>query len=432
MYLRGSSLSLRKKRRRGNPLLIILLTAAIAFLVYFNVVVAPDMSPPFVPTPTITRDPISFEIEADGLAVEGKFLSAIETYQAAINANPRNIDNYLKIARLQIYSGDYPQAQVNAENAILLNKTSADAFALLGWAKGLQYLEGERDAQTAIQLDPNNAIGHAIYAYLLALRVEIGANELNTVDLAIEESRTALALDANLLEARWARGYVLEITSNYAEAVEQYEVAIQLNANIAQLRLALGRNYMTLGNFDEAVFEFTKAYSLNPTNPVPNYFISRVYGNLGEWAKAIQYGEQALKDGPTEAYLYAHLGTMYYRSNSYNQAVIYLEKAVRGGVTESGAVVQGLPLDYSTFVIETYSRYGLSLARINRCNEAVAVANGMLQTIPDDADGVFNANEMIRICQQNLINPPTATPVPTATPATGPSPTPTPTQTPAP
>lgn len=438
MYLRGSNLSLRKKRRRGNPLLIILLTTAIAFLVYFNVVVAPNIAPPFVPTPTETRDPVSFEIEADGLAIEGKFLAAIETYQAAINANPKNIDNYLKIARLQIYSGNYSQAQVNAENCILLDKSNADAFALLGWAKGLQkhYLEGERDAQSAIALDPNNAIGHAIWAYLLALRVEVGANELNTVDLAIEESRTALALDANLLESRWARGYVLEITSNYAEAAEQYEVAVQLNTNIAQLHLALGRNYMTLGRLDEAVFEFTKAYSLNPTDPVPNYFISRVYANLGEWAKAIQYGEQALKDGPTEAYLYAHLGTMYYRSNSYNQAVVYLEKAVRGGVADNGQVIEGMPLGYTTYVIETYSRYGLSLARINRCNEAVAVANGMLQTVPDDPDGVFNANEMIRICRENLINPPTATPAPTATPITGPSPTPqgtpVPTLTPAP
>ena len=170
MYLRGSNLSLRKKRRRGNPLLIILLTAAIAFLVYFNVVVAPNIAPPFVPTPTETRDPVSFEIEADGLAIEGKFLAAIETYQAAINANPKNIDNYLKIARLQIYSGNYSQAQVNAENCILLDKSNADAFALLvGGAKALPGRRGRK----APSLDPNNAIGHAIWAYLLALRVEV-------------------------------------------------------------------------------------------------------------------------------------------------------------------------------------------------------------------------------------------------------------------
>jgi len=438
MYLKGSKLSMNKKRRRSNPLLIILLTGAIIFLVYFNVMVVPGMNPPFVPTPTETRDPVSYEIEAQNLATEGKFIAAIEAYQQAINANPKKIDNYLNIARLQIYSGAYAQAQVSAENAVLLENDNPEAYALLGWAKGMQqnYLEGEKDAKTAISLNPNSALAHAVYAYILALRVEAGLNELDTMDLAIEESRTALALDANLLEARWARGYVLEITSNYADAAEQYQIAIQLNSNIAQLHLALGRNYMALGQNDEAIFEFAKAYSLNPTDPMPNYFISRVYGSLGEWAKAIQYGENALRDGPTEAFLYANLGTMYYRSGAYNQAIPYLEKAVRGGVTENGEVIEGMPLDYTPSVIEIYSRYGLALARVNRCTEAVAVANAILQTVPDNADGVYNANEMIRICQENLTNPPTETPAPTETPVSGPSPTPQgtplPTQTPTP
>jgi len=42
---------MNKKRRRSNPLLIILLAGAIIFLVYFNVMVVPGMNPPFVPTP---------------------------------------------------------------------------------------------------------------------------------------------------------------------------------------------------------------------------------------------------------------------------------------------------------------------------------------------------------------------------------------------
>ena len=233
---------MNKKRRRSNPLLIILLAGAIIFLVYFNVMVVPGMNPPFVPTPTETRDPVSYEIEAQNLATEGKFIAAIEAYQQAINANPKKIENYLNIARLQIYSGAYAQAQVSAENAVLLENDNPEAYALLGWAKGMQqnYLEGEKDAKTAISLNPNSALAHAVYAYILALRVEAGLNELDTMDLAIEESRTALALDANLLEARWARGYVLEITSNYADAAEQYQIAVQLNSNIAQLHLALG------------------------------------------------------------------------------------------------------------------------------------------------------------------------------------------------
>ena len=44
----------------------------------------------------------------------------------------------------------------------------------------------------------------------------------------------------------------------------------------------------------------------------------------------------------------------------------------------------------------------------------------------DNADGVFNANEIIRICEENLLNPPTATPVPTPTVVTGPTATPQP------
>ncbi|MEJ1731363.1 hypothetical protein SMA90_34075, partial [Escherichia coli] len=85
-------------------------------------------------------------------------------------------------------------------------------YALLGWAKGFQqeYLAGEVDAQKAIELNLNSGLAHAAYAYVLALRVEAGLDELDTMDKAIEESRTAIALAPNLLEAHWARGYVLE------------------------------------------------------------------------------------------------------------------------------------------------------------------------------------------------------------------------------
>ena len=427
MYLRGSKLSLKSKKHRPNTWLVLFLLTIIGGLVYFNVMVIPNIAPPLVPTPTPTRDPASYATEADSLSAEGKFIAAIDTYKQAINAAPQNADNYLKLARLQIYAMQLEEAQVNAENAILLDNTRPEAYALMGWAKGFQqnYLEGEVDARRAIELDPNNALGHAVYAYLLGLRVEAGLEELDTVDKAIEESRTALALDPGLLEAHWARGYILEITSNYAEAVEQLQAAIQINPNISALHMALGRNLVTLGELDQAVFEFTKSYSLNPTSPDPNLFISRVYGMLGEWEKGIQYGELALKDGPTDPNLYANLGTLYYRKGQYNQAIDYLQIAVQGGLSKDGQAVNGIPLEYKTSVIETYSRYGLSLAKVNRCNEAVAVANGMLQTIADDPDGVFNANEIIRICEENLLNPPTETPAPTATIVTGPTATPT-------
>ncbi|MCJ7694185.1 MAG: tetratricopeptide repeat protein [Anaerolineaceae bacterium] len=426
MYLKGSKLSLKPKRKRPNPWVILFLLAIIGGLIYLNVVVVPTIPPLFVPTPTPTRDPVSYEIEAEGLASEGKYTAAIEGYKLAINANPQNVQNYINLAKLQIYTGAFEEAKVNAENAILLNKNNAQSYGLLAWALGFQgnYLEAEVYVKQGIQIDQNSAFVHAVYAYILALRVTDGTIEIGTVDLAIEESRTALELDPSLLETRWARGFVLEVTSNYEDAVEQLEIANQINNNIADLHQALGRNYSALEEYDQAVFEFTKAYSLNPTDPDPNFYISRIYARLGEFAKAIQYAEQAVKDDPGSANLQANLGTMYYRNGQFNQALTYLELAVRGGVTETGVVVEGILLAYSDPIIEIYSRYGLALANVNRCNEAVQVAQALIQGVPDDEIAMFNADAIIGICQDNLTNPPTQTPAPTSAQSQSETPTP--------
>jgi tetratricopeptide (TPR) repeat protein len=431
MYLKGSKWSMNKRRRRSNPWLIGLLLVAIGVVIYINLNVIPTIPPPFVATPTPTRSPQSFSEEAENYLAEGRIGLAKESYIAAIKADPQDISNYLTLARLQIYSGEYEAARVNAENALLLDSDRPLAYGLLSWSKGLmgEYLEADSDIANGLKIDPNNAFLHAIYAYNLALRVAENLGELGTVDQAIEESRLALEFDPNLLEARWARGYVLEITSNYDEAIQQLEAAVEINDSIASLHLALGRNYLAVEEYDSALFEFSKAYSLNPTNSEPNWYISRVYARVGEFSKAVQYAEQAAGDDPTNPFMHGNLGSMYYRDLQYNQAVTALELAVRGGVTEEGEVVEGLPLDYSMSVMEYYSRYGLALARLNRCNEAVQVAQAMLQTVPDDETAVFNAETITQICQENQENPPTAVPTttegeqetevpPTPTPAT--------------
>ncbi len=419
---------MNKRRRRSNPWLIVFLLLAIGFFVYLNIYVIPTVPPPFVPTPTATRDPQSFAQEADAYLAEGRISLAKESYAAAIKADPQDVNNYLSLAKLQLYGGEYEAARVNAENALLLDKTRPLGFTLLAWSKAFmgEYLEAEADVSAALDLDPNNAFTHAIYAFIMAMRVADDVAELDTLDIAIDESNRAINLDPNLMEAHWARGYVLEITANYEEAIQQLEAAIALNDNIAELHLALGRNLMAIEEYDQSVFEFSKAYSLNPTDPDPYWYISRVYGLIGEHAKAVQYAEDAVDAAPSDPLMHGNLGTMYYWDLQYNQAIESLELAVRGGTTADGVVVEGLPLDYSMTIIEYYSRYGLALARVNRCSEAVQVAQALLQTVPDDETAVYNADFIIGICQENQENPPTATPDEGATEAE-PTLTPTPT-----
>jgi tetratricopeptide (TPR) repeat protein len=403
---------MNKRKQRSSPWLIAFLVVAIGFFVYLNTNVIPAMPPPFVPTATPTRNPESYTEEAEGYLAEGRIGMAKASYEAAIKANPQEISNYLNLAKLQLYGGEYEEARINAENALLLDNSRPYAYSLLAWAKGYmgEFLEAEADIRSALDLDPNNAFAHAIYANILARRVANDLGEINTLDRAIEHSQTAMAIDPQMLEVRWARGYVLEITGNYEEAIEQLQFAIGINDTIADLHMALGRNYFTVEEYDQAVFQFTKAYSLNPTDPEPNWYISRVYSRIGEFAKAVQYAEQAVNDDPTNPRFHGNLGSMYFRNLQYNQAIESLELAVRGGVTAGGVVVEGLPLSYSMTVMEFYSRYGLALARVNRCGEAVQVAQAMLQTVPDDLTAVYNAEAIIEICQEFQENPPTPTP----------------------
>ena len=49
-----------RRKRRANPLRLIVLIAAVGVMLYVNQFVVPNTPPLFVPTPTPTRSPDSF------------------------------------------------------------------------------------------------------------------------------------------------------------------------------------------------------------------------------------------------------------------------------------------------------------------------------------------------------------------------------------
>jgi tetratricopeptide (TPR) repeat protein len=411
MYLKGSKWTMLKRRKRPSPWRIIFLLILVAGALYFNQVIVPATPPLFIPTPTATRSPESFVSEAENLLEQGKISLAIDAYYDAIQADPRNASNFVTISRLQIYSAEYTAGLENAENALLINQNNAMAHALRGWALGFlgEYLDAEGALNRAIEIDPNNLAAYAYLAEVLARKVQDGQGELGTLDKAVEASRTAMDLSRNSLETYRARGIVLEVTGNYAEAVTELESAVALNTNIADLHLALGRNYRYLGIYDKAVEEFNRANALNPSDPLPDTYISRTYLTVGEYAKAIQYAIQALKDDPTNPYYYGNLGTMYYRNNQYMDSISAFRIAITGGVNEEGVEIEGLPLDYGR-ISEYYQLYGLSLARSGECGEALQISQAMLQGVPNDEFATYNAEEIVSICKDIADNPPTAIP----------------------
>ena len=419
MYLkRKPKWSMTRKRYRVNWFLVAVLLILIVMGIYVDRVIVPTIPAPFVPTPTATRSPESYMVEAEALFASGKLTQAVEFYQQAVRANPSNDSAYVAMGRVQVYAGLYKDAQASAEAAILLNAGNSRAHAVRAWALDFQgdYLAAEAAIKRALDLDPNSGFAHAIYSEILVDSVLSGTGPYENLEKAAEESRVALSLEPGSLESRRARGYVLEATANYEEAIAEYQAAIAINENIADLHLSLGRNYRARQVYDLAVEEFTRANALNPSDSTPDLLMSRTYASIGEFAKAAQYGESAVKDSPTDASLRANYGVMLYHTADWSEAAVQLGLAINGGRTAEGDVIESIPLTTDTRVAEYYYTFALALARLGRCGEALPVANLLLGRLPSDEIAVANANEVFNICEASLSAAATATPAITPTP----------------
>ncbi len=401
MYLRGSKWSMNKRRKPFNYFKIISLVALIGFVMYFGVVIGPQVQSSMGPTPTATRDPESYVTEADQLFEQGKLPQAIQAYEQAIGARPNDASIYISMARIQVWTGKAKDAQLNAENALLLNPNNSMAHAVRGWALEAQkdFLASEISIKRALELDPNNALAHAYYSELLADEYLNGTGPFDSIDKAAEESRVALTLAPGMMETHRARGYVLEVTGNYEEAIREYEAAVNINKNIADLHVSLGRNYRALGVYDKAVTALTTANALNSADPTPLLLISRVYYTVGEYTKAEQYAQQAVKISPADTALRGNLGVMYYRNLKWPESVDELSFVVNGGKDKDGVEIKPLELVANApRIAEYYFTYGLALVRLNRCGEALPLFQKLLATSSNDETTVYNANEGIRLC----------------------------------
>jgi tetratricopeptide (TPR) repeat protein len=421
MYLRGSKWNLRRRQPRINWFLVILVLILIAVVTYVDRWILPDAQTPFMPTPTVTRDPESYVKEAEGDFADGKLSDAINTYLEAIRITPKDPSLYIALARVQIIAGKYADALVNAENSLLLNSNSSMGQALRGWALAEQgnYTAADNSLQSALRLDPNNGQAHAYNAFLYGKMTENSAGPyINPIQTAIDESRTATTMAPDSLEAHWARAYVYQLTGNQELAVQEYLAAININKNISEIHLELGVTYKALGVVDQAIQQYTLAITLDPANYLPELYSSRALASIGQYVQAEQYASAAVQDAPTDPYVLGNWGYMLYKSNEWPAAIQQLSLTVNGGKTADGQTVEALPPSNNDPWVSTYYyTYALVLAQSDLCSQALPLTQTIMDAFRSNDIAVYNAQYAQDFCAKNLGTPsPQASTTPTTTP----------------
>ena len=469
MYLHGRSLRLRKAGRLANSRRIILLLVLIlGGLLVVSLRQQGLVQPLFIPTLAPTRIPQVYADEAEAQFAAGNLKAAVAAYRGAVQADPKNLNYWVAMARVQIFAQQYDEALASAGNALMVSPNDAKARAIYAWAldwnvaygcRCKTLAEAESAAVTAIALDSNYAPAHAYYSEIL--------NDAGKWNQGFTEAETALRLAPNLLEAERALGYANESVGNYEGAIEHYKAALKINPNLISVYLALGLNYRVLLDYEQAIFYFSKANAIDPQNIDPYLYLSRTYYQNDELGTAIQYLQQALNIEPDNPDIHGRLGLILFKRRNYEGAEPELRLAVLGGkvdglgnplldsagvplndasgnavasldangnpvvldangqpVTgEDGKVldVQPLPLSGS-ITLEYYYTYGNLLAFLKQCkpNQAPRILQLALNYRPDDPTVKGSYDESMAICAGTLtadeaING-TATPVGASTP----------------
>ncbi len=215
----------------------------------------------------------------------------------------------------------------------IIKKISSDAarniafqFAFKRGAAHLQRNErgpALKEMKKAVALDPRSASAHQLLGQAYTLQ---GSYEL--LSEARAEFIQAIALDPNLI---WARFYLARIyldLNQPRKAREQLEAALIIRPNVPHLLSLLGEAHRQLGSPDLAIDHNRKALAADPSFFIAHYYLGLAYLDLKDDGEAIRELEESAKPGYPAAEIYLTLGKVYLHKGRMERALELFQKTV--------------------------------------------------------------------------------------------------------
>jgi len=216
-----------------------------------------------------------------------------------------------------------PQAKEAAMKALELDYTLGEAHTELAFAQLIydwDWLESEMEFKRALELNPNYARAHDLYAWLLT---GVGRH-----DEAIKQSKRAHELDP-LSAVIWVNlGRRYYFARDYDKAIEEYRKVLELYPNSKYSSIswyARSCHAMALslkGLHNEAIEEYLKAeFELSF-----HFHLGYIYGVAGERDKALEILDFYLEKFNTDFLLILGFAYIYSGIGETDKAIEWLEK----------------------------------------------------------------------------------------------------------
>src|SRR5713101_4649285 len=230
------------------------------------------------------------------------------------------------------------QARAAADKALKLDDSLAEAHASMGnilhnydW----NWSGAEREFKRAIELNPNYAMAHHLYAHLL---METGRTEES-----LAEAGRALELDpySPFINNGLARQYYL--SRQYDKAIAQCQVGLQIDPGYLPARIQLALAYEQTGKLTEAVSELEQAAGLIAGNgrsqntsgpaidlPVIHALLGHAYALTGRRTEAVNELNKLQASAHSRYIPPSYIGIVWMGLGDKDKAFDWLEKGFQG------------------------------------------------------------------------------------------------------
>lgn len=259
---------------------------------------------------------------------------AVESFQRAIEKDPTFVLAYSEMAKVYAVLGRdsiwppndaFPKAKTAILKALQLDPNLADGHALMAIVKEIyewDLASAEKEYKEAIRINPNSVTAHQWYGAFLStlgrheeavaeiklartldplsprINAEVGGllYFARQYDLALEELKKGLELDASYFGSYYYLGMVYVQMGQHEEAVKSFLRAAELGGQPVELSLRVAYVYALLGQRQEVGKLLTEALRASSQTYVPQVTIATVYAALGEKDQVFACLDKALTE----------------------------------------------------------------------------------------------------------------------------------------
>jgi len=266
---------------------------------------------------------------------------AIEYFHHAVDQDPSYALAYAMMADcyyLELYYGfnaapdRIRNAEASAERALQLDDSVAEghvAAAMVHLYKKSDQSVLESDHQPAVDslrraldLNPNLAIAHQRYAWVLSVFGHLGD--------AVREMKRAQELDPLSPTNNTALGIILTFARQFPEALEYCNKAAELDPRSAPIQENVAIAYALNGMYQQAIDHYQKEMELNPgSKPEVLAAVATVFTTAGRKSEAEAIMRELLdlsREGKADPY---NMAQLYAARGEKEQAFEWLDKALR-------------------------------------------------------------------------------------------------------